>query len=371
MKRLGIISLALAMLLTTACSDSAEPQAPAKTTAKATTTTTAVPTTTTTTAPLPEEPEDWQINFLTGIPNITEESARPVAVMVPNDSMAKGIQYGIDSADLLMECETEGGITRLMAVWADDTRLPKTIGPVRSARSPFVKMATALDAVYIHCGGSGGGLRTLSNTGLAHINAQAYDAGLGNESSGVFWRDRGMYNATNWEHSLITSGNNLRGCLKSQRIRATGANHTPYAVGKVTEGTSGKEAQITFSSAQTVAFKYDAKQNVYKKYNGTLSGGSAHNTAGGKQLTAANVIVMYANRFVEEVSDKGVTVYDFELSSGRGKVLSGGKVRDISWSRSDSGLSFTDTAGNPLTVNEGNTYLCLVNSAQSGNTIIR
>ncbi|MEG2770326.1 MAG: DUF3048 domain-containing protein, partial [Oscillospiraceae bacterium] len=81
----------------------------------------------------------------------------PVAVMVNNIKMSNGNdafpQWGIGSADLIYEMVTEGGITRLMAIFADYEHMPK-VGPVRSARDQHVQMMLPLDALYVHEGAS-------------------------------------------------------------------------------------------------------------------------------------------------------------------------------------------------------------------------
>ncbi len=370
MKHIGILALVLVLLMMAACTGT-QPELPTEPSAAPAIAT--EPPTDPVTDPLPTEPEetkpvDWTINFLTGKSDITQKEARPVAVMIPNDPLARGIQHGIETADLLMECETEGGITRLMAVWADDALLPDFIGPVRSARSPFVKIASALDTIYAHCGGSVGGMNTLSNTGLDHIDAQSYDGGLGNTKS-VFWRDRDMNNATNWEHSLVTCGENLRKHIEKKEIRTTGSNHSPYVFGEVTGGESAQTAEITLSSAQTISFQYDKDSNLYLKSNGTLANAKPHKSADGNQISASNVIVMYATRFVELVTS--TSIYDFELDSGVGKVLSCGTVREIKWTRNADGLTFTEADGTPLTVAEGQTYLCLIDSSRMDQTVIQ
>lgn len=53
--------------------------------------------------------------------------------MIGNNDKSRP-QHGLDQADLYVEAETEGGITRIMAVFANAARVPSQLGPVRSAR---------------------------------------------------------------------------------------------------------------------------------------------------------------------------------------------------------------------------------------------
>ena len=77
-------------------------------------------------------------------------NTRPVAVMIPNTKTAA--QYGISRADVLYECNVEGSITRLMAVFQDWNNFDR-LGNVRSCRDYYVYWAFEWDAFYVHFGG--------------------------------------------------------------------------------------------------------------------------------------------------------------------------------------------------------------------------
>lgn len=303
------------------------------------------------------------INFLTGLADMEGTEHRPVAIMIGNNDTSRP-QYGIEEADMLIEGETEGGITRIMAVFSDASRVPDAIGPVRSARSPFVKLAEALDTVYCHCGGSPEGLSTLSDSGLAEIDGQTYDGS-------TFWRDEGLINSKGYEYSMLTSGSNLTARIQRLGFRTSGKNPSPFTFGGKLGEQSATQAQIYLSAAQTISFQYDADDGLYYKRNGTLENGTAHVTASGVQISAANVIVMYDSRYVEQTSSFGASIYGYSMSEGSGKLLTGGTARSIQWSRSSNGLSFTETDGSPLSVATGKTYLCFVYSGYAENIVIR
>ena len=82
--------------------------------------------------------------------NANAVGKRPVAVMVSNIK-ASLPQYGIDDADIIYELPVEGGITRLMAVYADYTEVPD-ICSVRSCRYYYPILAYGMDAIYCHWG---------------------------------------------------------------------------------------------------------------------------------------------------------------------------------------------------------------------------
>ena len=102
------------------------------------------------------EPEKitYYTNNLTGEKNMTDKDKadnRPVAVMVNNISIAQKVQTGLTEADIVYETEVEGGITRLMAVFKDISKVEK-IGTIRSARYPYIDLAMGHGAIYVHHG---------------------------------------------------------------------------------------------------------------------------------------------------------------------------------------------------------------------------
>ncbi|MBN2016394.1 DUF3048 domain-containing protein [Candidatus Dojkabacteria bacterium] len=64
----------------------------------------------------------------------------PHAVMISNNQSARVEQYGLNSADIVYEAETEGGITRFMAIyWSNQEGY--IIKPIRSVRKYFFDWA--------------------------------------------------------------------------------------------------------------------------------------------------------------------------------------------------------------------------------------
>lgn len=315
---------------------------------------------TSTTAP-PEsnssEPVSGNFNRFTGLNDLSGQSnARPVGIMIGNNTRSRP-QYGLDKADLFFETETEGGITRIMAVFASADRVPAQLGPVRSARSPFVLMAQSLDLVYSHAGGSAAGLKTIQNTDIAAINALAYDGS-------TFWRDSGLISSKGLEYSMMVSGKNLSSRMASMNFRAT-SDRKFFTFGKSGKGSAANSIQVYMTGAQTVSFVYDAASGLYTKQNGKL-GSAPHKTADGTPITASNVLVMFDSKYSENKE-----TISFRLSSGSGLLCSGGTVRNIRWSRSASGLQFTEEDGSPMMVATGKTYICLVDKSYAGNTFTK
>ena len=79
------------------------------------------------------------VNPLTGKADLSESAigARPIAIMVENSPAARP-QWGISTPDIVIEGVVEGGITRMMWIYADAEDIPNKVGPTRSARHDYV-----------------------------------------------------------------------------------------------------------------------------------------------------------------------------------------------------------------------------------------
>lgn len=310
---------------------------------------------TATAAPTTEAPRDY--NYLTGENSlIAGSTTRPVAVMIANDSRARP-QKGIDKADLYLESETEAGISRIMAVFANRESLPDELGPVRSARTHYVRMADALDAVLIHAGGSPKAKERIRLDSVPEIDACGADGK-------AFWRDAVLRKTNGYDHSLITSRAKATGRWDKKKYRTQTTTKAPFSFGDKQGSAAATGLQVKLSASQTINFTYDSARKVYLKGNGKLENAKPHTAEDGTQIYAQNVIVMFASRFKEDASH--VT---FELDNGSGLLLTGGTAREIKWTRTDSQLSYRETDGTPLTVATGKTYICLCSSAYRSGTV--
>ena len=90
-------------------------------------------------------------SYTTGLGCTEEEHyTRPIAVMYNNNHVSYP-QNCISFADIVYECDAEGGLTRLMAIFSDWKDLEE-IGSVRSARDYFVSLSESHGAIYVNAG---------------------------------------------------------------------------------------------------------------------------------------------------------------------------------------------------------------------------
>ena len=170
-------------------------------------------TTSTTEITTTEAPAPVYYNSLTGKSGLSEKVAgkRPVAVMI-NNIKASLPQYGIYKADIIYEILVEGGITGMMALYGDYTKVPK-ICSVRSCRYYFPIFAHGYDAVYF-CFGSNESLATPT---LKRIGIDYFD-GNQNPDSLVFGRDSERLKKYSREHTAYVDGKNIPELLKKYSV---------------------------------------------------------------------------------------------------------------------------------------------------------
>ncbi len=294
-------------------------------------------------------------NFLTGVNNLdpNKATARPVAVMIDNDSVAqKNAQTGVQSADIVYETEVEGGITRLMAVFADISKAPQ-IGDVRSARVQFLELATGHNAIYVHHGRD----ETYCGPLMKTLGTDNFVVGTNN----CGWRHT-YGKATNWQN-LYTTGEKLYKSLSDGKWKLTQEKAAPwqnFTTEKLTLANIANKATVAFSGASTSYFTYEATSGKYIK---TSKCAANRDVVTGASYTFKNVFVLktamthYPNGIHRKIS----------FQSGSGYYLVNGTYEEIKWEKGDAkdALKFTKADGTPLTVEAGNSWVCFAKTDSS------
>lgn len=289
------------------------------------------------------------VNPLTGESNVTAEvaSRRPVALMVNNISVAQGIQAGLSAADIIYETEVEGGITRLMAVYQDITKIEK-IGSIRSARYDYVDLAMAHNAVYVHCGAD--------NTYCGPHLADVSDMSIDSNSKGA----KRIANGCASEHTLYAITNDLWENI-NDKFDTKATSTTPwvnFTDEKLTlTGGSATSVSVPFPTMKT-NFNYDESTGLYTR----LSNNTVLTDYFTKDETKVkNIFVLLTNM---GHYPNGIH-RDIDLSSGEGYYVTNGTVQPIKWSKGDAanGFKFTDIDGKDLSVSVGNSWVCIANKS--------
>lgn len=326
---------------------------------------TTAPSTTVTTTAAPVQ----IINPLTGEASFNEKAVgkRPVACVVENAYDARP-QWGIDddknAPDIIMEGEVEGGETRMLWLYADYTALPNQIGPMRSARPPFIKFSELFDSIFIHWGQSTskgdyiGADAVFRNDNVDHINQMAY-----NDSVGLFGRDssRGVSS----EHTGVLYGEKLEQAIKESEFRTDadsnkltkfGFNKEDKAVGTETCNAFA----LTFSSSsRTRDWTYNTEDKMY------------HCQDYRTDVARKNLLVLYdTTEYITKYNYKGSgnseTYCDYKLSGGNGKLVSLGTITSVTWSVENGVIVIKDSNGKNVNLNPGTTWIGYASSNHGG-----
>ncbi len=297
----------------------------------------------------PELPKG-NLNNLTGIYDLSDEAVgmRPVAVMINNIRKALP-QYGIAAADILIECPVEGNLTRMMAVYADMTRIPDVCS-IRSCRYYYPILALSYDAVYIHWGQD----PTVAAETLKRLDVDRLN---GMNNTYAFGRDEERRKTYSIEHTGYYKGGLTVSALDKAGIRKEllgGKDKPVFSFAEKPSAVSGTPCtgcNIVFSKSMESGFVYE--DGVYRK----LYNGDPHiDSSTGEQLSFTNVFVLGTET---EIIDSKSGRLSMEWHGGDGYYISQGTIVPIKWSKADefADIVLTDENGAELKVNPGKSYM--------------
>lgn len=311
--------------------------------------------------PMPDVPSG--VNPLTGEPMDPEyENLRPVAVMLNNLKAAQP-QLGTSLADMIYEVPAEGGITRMLALYQTLEGDPvETLGSIRSSRPYYLELALGHDALYVHAGGSPEAYADIPAWGVDNM-----DGVNGGSDAEIFWRDKQRRKTAGYEHSLLTSGENIQQYLDEGHFRTESRKSS--SIQKFTDdgtpinGSPAEQVTVKFSQYKTGTFLYDAASKKYmiEQYGSAYLDGNT-----GEQVGVTNLLVLETDISVISGDTHG-RLKVRTTGDGEGTFFCGGKSIPIFWSRPDrdSSLTYTTASGAPLVLGRGNTYICILSPKTS------
>ena len=324
-----------------------------------------VTTTTEPTTVITTEPPVVYRNPLTGEAGYNENliGNRPVMVVVENHPQARP-QWGLTTSDIVFEMVAEGGITRMILMYADASLLPDKIGPVRSARHYFLDLAEGYDAIFTHFGQSTYAEQQLANHDIDNIN------GFIGTDGKYFSRDKSRKVA--FEHTAYTTKEWILKAIENKEYRTTLKEGYTDAFqfnidgNEVLADGSCVKAVVSFSDSYTYTLDYDKQENVY--YSSLK--GNPFMSSDGTQQNFQNIVILYTN--ISAISGDTKNRVNFDLSEGKGTYISNGSYCEISWKKGDSTdmLKLYDSEGEELKLNVGRTYIAICDdSREAKNTI--
>lgn len=300
-----------------------------------------LPTSSATASPQPSATEPIT-SPLTGMPG---GQGKPVMIVKLDNTRAAQPHVGLTSADMVYVEQVEWGLTRLAAIYS--SKLPKAVGPVRSARitdvyafAPFGKAAFVF---------SGAQQKLWPKLRAADWRIAADDI----DGSG-FFRDRdGRYAPTN----LMASPKQILAATgKVARVKDMG-----LAFGAEVPAGGKKVATVTTKwPYSTVAFKWNSRTN---KFDVWIDGRPARDTTKPYRQAASTVVIQYVKEGDSGYGDKfgGRTPLAQTVGHGSALMLRDGRAFKIKWSRPTRKAStrYTMADGQPAAFRPGQVWVVL------------
>ncbi|MBQ8267643.1 MAG: DUF3048 domain-containing protein [Clostridia bacterium] len=306
--------------------------------------------------PVVENTPDLSVNPLTGVAEFEDANKakqRPVAIMVENSTISMPAQTGLSKADIIYETEVEGGITRLVAVYQDISKLDK-IGNVRSARYPYVDLALGHDAIYVHCGQD----PTYCAPHLKDID----DIDVNSDDTG----SKRIANGLSSTHNVYVLAQDMWQRISNtfETERKTVEPWVSFTDKALTlDGGAATSVAVPFPTS-TTRFTYDAGSGLYTR----LIGSNVQTDYFTKETTQVKNIFVLLTSITDYPDGEHRKV---ALTSGDGYYITNGTVQFIKWSKgaATNGFTFTDTNGTEIEVSAGNSWVCIANKSSCNPSI--
>ncbi|MFJ3930026.1 DUF3048 domain-containing protein [Streptomyces sp. NPDC090029] len=264
-----------------------------------------------------------------------------LAVKIDNVRPARP-HTGLDAADLVYVEQVEAGLTRLLAVYS--SRLPPSIGPVRSARESDLELLRQFGRPALAYSGARSAL-------LPVIEAAPIAAVTPATAPGAYVRadDRPA------PHNLyLRPRQALDAAERVDDARDIGLRFGP----PTGTGRSSPEHTVRYPAAR-YTFTWSPERGGWQ----IAMDGTAAATADGTVLAPATVVVQYTDIRPSRFADRSgsTTPYTETVGSGRALVLRDGRAFDARWERptAEAGTRFTTPSGEPADFARGQVWILL------------
>ena len=312
-------------------------------------------------------PEGQMRSYLSGLP-VDEKigNRRPIAIMLNNLKAAQPMT-GVSKADVVYEYVVEGSITRLMGLFEQYEGLDK-IGSVRSCREYFVYTALEFDAIYMHFGQASYAVPLLDKDYVDNLN------GLGKAGDTCFYRTTDR----NAPHNVYTSEAGIEAGIDKLGYRR---DHYEGYSGKFKfcdlDKTVTNEGGVPATHIEPKYkinkpwFDYNEETGKYDRYQ---YDGPQIDDLTGEQISFDNVILQY--NFWRQLDEKDYLAFDchsggvFQYCT-KGKCVVGRWKRDVNEDNYDmSAIRYYDMDGNELEINNGKTFICIIQDTEIENVVV-
>lgn len=285
----------------------------------------------------------------------TALNRRITAFVVENAPDARP-QWGLDdenySPDIVLQGEVEGGITRTLWLYSDYYKLPETIGPMRSARPPYIKFSEMFDSIFIHWGMSYskgdyvGANKIFQWHDVDHINQMTLD-----DKEDMYDRDH-TRNVSS-EHTGIVHSDKVPATLKNEGFRAEPKEYSKlyfYEEKQPVSTETAAKISVTYSERadwETTDWEYNEEEGKYHCY-------SFEN-----DFVRDNLLVLYDDtEYIVKDNYHGggssVSYCDYLFKGGRAQLFTQGSVKEIRWEKKAGKLLLIDPDKDAAVIQELN-----------------
>ncbi|MBX9392651.1 DUF3048 domain-containing protein [Streptomyces sp. TRM72054] len=277
-----------------------------------------------------------------------QRTASALAVKVDNAAGARP-HTGLDAADIVYVEQVEGGLSRLLAVYASE--LPKAVGPVRSARETDLELLRQFDRPTLAFSGAQTKLLPLIDRAPLHAEPPG-------RTLGAYYRatDRAA------PHNLYLRPHHLMPSTPGEAALTP----TGFTYGPAPEGGEPETTRTVRYPAARFTFTWDDSRDRYR----VAMDGTAAVTTDGQPVAPSTVVVQYVRMRPSGYFDSrgNNSPYTETVGSGTAQVLRDGKSYEALWKRPDpdDGTRFTTADGEPVNFADGQVWVVLARAASRG-----
>ena len=330
---------ALSVTALAGCSSDAKPKAVVKASTSAPTT--VAPT------KRPVVPKPRPIHPLTGV---GRPPTGPVVAVKIDDTAAGRPSLGLEKADVIYVEEVEGGLTRMVGIFAGSK--PKVMA-VRSVRPSDPELLAQYGRIILVASGGAG-------ASLAALDGSILHGVIGDRGQVGFFRDQ----SRPAPYNMVSDLSQVSRAIKASGVRNVGFSWSARDPRLARAPSAG--AVNTQVGGTRVSFVWYPKQHRYIR---TIDGQRVV-TASGAAVAKPNVLVQFCQVRVD-YSDVDVnrnpSMYTESVGSGRVVLFRGGKKIEGRWSRPKlwGPTVFKDLKGKPLLLAPGGTFVALARPGAS------
>lgn len=279
--------------------------------------------------------------FIIVVYQVYSSQGIPLAVMIGNSPPEVEHQTGLISADIIYEIDVEYPFTRLMAIYLQDKSV--LVGPIRSSRYYFSRLAREWSPVFVHCGG-----QSFRDEKIIDLDEMHYPS--------PYWRDK---NIGGWIN-LFTNTKNIREKIKKMGFPEKIEVENFFSGQRVMEVSGGNISRVSlkYNQKYLVSYQYNKDGNYYLRL---VNSNPHQDSRSFETITVSNIIVQYVKE-EKIVQDEEGRINVEVIGEGVAKIFYGGHYYLAKWIKEskDHATKYYDNQGNLLPLNQGKVWIHLV-----------